>query len=1024
MTSAISARLRPLVPVLGLLILTAALLLPAGSAWAAEIDFGLPLFNVEELRLEKTKAPDFNLSLLKKYLSEQQKNTLAQLHAMSQWVTLMKLSDTPRAAELEKIAIAFLETKSFTADRKAEALRYLYLRGLMLAANREDDPKNARDHAFEELLLKGEEPFERTPEYHLVKGILFQLLRNRPNGYFSPMKPFEDLKRAAALAPAEAGYYYALGQAFRLLGSEEPALFLAIASFEKASSLAPGNGKLQHSLLGIYMGLHESYQAQAKEEPFWLQEAVYKKILTLSPNNPHALNNLGFLYAEYGVHRELAQSLVQRAVDQIPDNPGFRDSLGWAAFKNTQFDKAVQELEKAVNMSPDVYEPHYHLGTVYYVTKRHEKAIRMYEKAVELRPTSAEALNNYAYLLTEIERDIDKAEKMAVRAVKIEPNNASYIDTYGWVLFKQGKVEEAIRTLRKAASLAPDVGEILMHLGKAYLHIAQFETALEYFRQALKADPGLENMQRELYQAIVLRAQYRAIAEYHGVFGAKAEPVHLNRILLQLVRIFQEEGMFERAIEMTRLCERLKKGEIDLSKPLFDYYTIETASGTATATAATAPSADAVIPGETETAEEQLLLQDAEELDETASATSETAPESAAAGGLEEPVFPVTASVPLALHMGPAAATIAADHLLAFPEFGSLSITLFVERLARPARHSTLLVTFPGLATHDALAPLRHHLGLLGCPPIDAATTIAGFPAFRARMGRWTLWALQADDRLFLGTGREPSADEIRAMSGTFPPQATTLFGILLDWKRWESEIPILFRPWIESPIAPYTALHARHILEGSDVTEIVRLVPQTPVDQKFMKHLADSLFGFKRRMLEWGIPVEVRVSANDACVELEASYRGFGRWLGRWLESWKPFSWLIQPRLEALECVARRLLFSRDPAELATLCPGSGTVTIDGPSGSLRCTKHPVYGLFPFITSGEDRCAFTRARLEAILASFGSAVRKHLPKEGLINRVVLDYNMSPCPASGSYTLNPDGTVGCSAHPRPAARKK
>ncbi|HEY9071012.1 MAG TPA: tetratricopeptide repeat protein [Candidatus Ozemobacteraceae bacterium] len=1021
MTSALPVRFRPLVHLLGLFLLTAALLVSAGSARAAEIDFGLPLFNVEELRLEKTKAPDFNLSLLKKYLSEQQKNTFAQLHAMSQWVTLMKMSDTPRGTELEKIVVSFLEPKELSAERKIEALRYLYLRGLMLASNRDEDPKNARDHAFEDLLLKAEETFDRTPEYHLVKGILFQMLRNRPNGYFAPMKPFEDLKRAAALAPTDAPYYYVLGQAFRLLGSEEPALFLAIASFEKASSLAPGNSKLQHSLLGIYMGLHESYQAQAKDEPFWLQEAVYKKILTLSPNNPHALNNLGFLYAEYGVHRELAQSLVQRAVDQIPDNPGFRDSLGWAAFKNTQFDKAIQELEKAVNLSPDVYEPHYHLGTVYYVTKQFEKAIQMYEKAVALRPTSAEALNNYAYLLTEIDREIDKAEKMAARAVKIEPNNASYIDTYGWVLFRQGKVDEAIRTLRKAASLAPDVGEILMHLGKAYLHIAQFETALEYFRQALKADPGLENMQREMYQAIVLRAQYRAIAEYHGLFGARAEPMHLNRILLQLVRIFQEEGMFERAIEITRLCERLKKGEIDLSKPLFEYYTIENATGTATATAAVTPPAEAEIPGESETAEEQLLLQDAEELDETASGTPLPAD---TAAGLEEPVFPVTASVPLALHIGPAVSSLAADRLLTFPEFGKLSISLFVERLTRPARHSTLLLTWPGLESHDALAPIRHHLGLLGCPLTDAATTIAGHPALRARMGRWTLWALQAGNQVFLGTGREPTADDVRAMGATFPPQTNGLFGILLDWGRWEQEIPVFLRPWIENPITPYRALYARHVLEGDDVTEIVRLLPQSPVDQKFMKLLADSLFSFKRRMLEWGIPVEVRVSANDGCVELEASYRGFVRWLGRWLETWKPLSWLIEPRLQALECVSRRLLFSRPPVDLANLCPEGGTVTIDGPSGSLRCTKHPVYGLFPLLASGEDRCAFTRARLEAILASVGPTIRNHLPQEGLINKVMMDYNMYPCPASGSYSLNPDGTVGCSAHPRPTARRK
>ena len=1002
-----------------------ALLFAALPTGAAELDFGLPLFNIEELRLEKTKAPDFNLSLLKKYLSEHQKNTLAQLHAMSQWVTLMKLSDTPRTAELGTIITASLATSTFSDAEKPAGLRYLFLRGLLIAANKDADPRNAQDRELEELLLKAEEPFDRTPEYHLVKGLLFQMLRNRPNGYFGTMKPFEDLKRAAALAPADAHYYYVLGQAFRMMGSEEPSLFLSIASFEKASSLAPGNGKLQHSLLGVYMGLHESYQNQAKEEPFWLQEAVFKKILAISPNNPHALNNLGFLYAEFGVHRELAQSLVQRAVDQMPDNPGFRDSLGWAAFKNTQLDKAIQELQKAVEMSPDTYEPHYHLGTVYYVTKQHEKAIQMYEKAVALRPTSAEALNNYAYLLTELDRDLGRAEKMAARAAKIDPNNPSYLDTYGWVLFRQGNASEGLRLLRKATSLAPDVGEILMHLGKAYLQLDEFETALEYLRQALKADPALENLQRELYQAIVLRAQYRALAEYHGQFGVKADTTHLNRILLQLVRIFQEEGMFDRAIETTRLCEQLKRGNVDLAKPLFNYYTIETASATAMAAASATEQAS-----ETASSEELLPALDGEDLessegvepppagpeDEVASATSKTP--------TLEPVFPAVASVPLALHIGPAAASIAADRLLAFPDFGRLSVTLFIKRLWKPSRSSVLLIEYPGLEQHDALKAVRSHLDMLGCPIDPNQIEIAGNPGLHARLGRQPIWALQAGRRLVVGSGDEPTQAEFQRLAGTFPYKTDTLFAMYLDWRLWEAQIPVFLRTWIANPLRPFSALYTRHRLEGLDVTEESQLIPMTIVDQKFMKLLADQLFQFKRKMLELNLPVEVRVSANNGCVEMEATYHKFIPRVREWIEALKPVSWLMKPRILALKCTARRFFFGRAPTDLANLCPEGGNVNIDGPSGSLTCTKHPIYGLFPMLTTGADRCRFTRERISAILARFGTAMKRHIPSEGLINKVMMDYNVNSCPASGSYSLNADGSIGCSVHPDSPDRRK
>lgn len=994
------------------------MLLPAQ---AADIDFGLPLFNLDEIRLEKTKAPDFNLSLLKKYLSEHQKNTLAQLHAMSQWVTLMKLSDTPRTAELEKIITKYLETEKFTDDDKASGLRFLFLQGLLTASNKEVDPKNTRDHRYEELLLKAEEAFERTPEYHLIKGIVFQMLRNRPNSFFGPMKPFEDLKRAAALAPADPHYYYVLGQAFRLLGSEEPSLFLAIASLEKASSLAPGNAKLQNTLLGIYMGLHEGYQSQAKDEPFWLQEAVYKKILTISPNNPHALNNLGFLYAEYGVHRELAQSMVQRAVDQMPDNPGFRDSLGWAAFKNSQIDKAVQELEKAVAMAPDVYEPHYHLGTVYYVAKQHEKAIPIYEKAVALRPTSAEALNNYAYLLLELDRDLDKAEKMAARAVKIEGNNASYLDTYGWALFKQGNATEGLQLLRRAANLAPDVGEIMMHLGKVHLQLAQFETAIEYFRQALKADSYLENLQRDLYQAIVLRAQYRAVAEYHGQFGTKASPVHLNRILLQLVRIFQEEGMFDRAIETTRLCERIKRGTVDLSKPLFDFYTIETATQTEAVTA-TQTEKTAQLPEDEASSEESINSQDAEDLDMPEAGTlPDSAPETAADEAPQsspiDPVFPSVATIPLALNIGPAAASIAAKQLLAFPDFGKLSISLFVKRLRRPAGNSVLMLEYPGLDTHTALNAARHHLSLIGCQISSGTATIAGYPALRSQLGRQKIWILQAGNILMIGSGSEPSADEFRLLAGMFPYKADTLAGIYLDWRLWEAEIPLLLRAWIENPFRPFLALYARHRLEGENVTEVLQMLPAGPVQQKQMKQIADQLFEFKRKMLEMNVPVEVRVSANDTCVEMEATYGRFIPRVLEFIESYRAFAWFAEPRLLALKCIARRFFFGRSPADLAHLCPEGGKVSVEGLTGSLMCSKHPMFGLFPLLAAGQDRCLFSRERLVAIITRVGGNLKSRIRKEGLINKLMMIYNMSSCPAGGSYTLNTDGSIGCTAHP-------
>ena len=164
------------------------------TALRAEVnfDFGLPLFGIEEIRFEKTKPSDFNLTLLKKYISEQPGNMLAQLHAISRWFSLIKLSDTPRRDELIKMSTSLFKStgkKDFTPE---ERLRDIFFNGLLLSIDKTDDPKNEKDHALEELLLDSEERLGKNGDYWLIKAIVFQALRHRPNGYFEPMKPEED----------------------------------------------------------------------------------------------------------------------------------------------------------------------------------------------------------------------------------------------------------------------------------------------------------------------------------------------------------------------------------------------------------------------------------------------------------------------------------------------------------------------------------------------------------------------------------------------------------------------------------------------------------------------------------------------------------------------------------------------------------------------------------------------------------------------------------------------------------------
>jgi putative PEP-CTERM system TPR-repeat lipoprotein len=90
------------------------------------------------------------------------------------------------------------------------------------------------------------------------------------------------------------------------------------------------------------------------------------------------------------------------------------------------------------------------------------RAIAEYERVLEAQPGSVLALNNLAWLYFE---DGDaRALGLAERAYERAPNRAEIIDTYGWLLVKNGRIEQGLTLLEKAAKHSPENGDIRYHL--------------------------------------------------------------------------------------------------------------------------------------------------------------------------------------------------------------------------------------------------------------------------------------------------------------------------------------------------------------------------------------------------------------------------------------------------------------------------------------------------------------------------------------------------------------------------------
>ncbi len=121
----------------------------------------------------------------------------------------------------------------------------------------------------------------------------------------------------------------------------------------------------------------------ALEEDMDEAEELLEQVLDEYPTDIGAFNDLGFLWADRGIHLNRALKMIQTAVEAEPENEAYLDSLGWVYFRLGRFKEAKKQLEKAVaGEDPDgvILD---HLGDVYDKLGKKNSAVKTWQRAVE-----------------------------------------------------------------------------------------------------------------------------------------------------------------------------------------------------------------------------------------------------------------------------------------------------------------------------------------------------------------------------------------------------------------------------------------------------------------------------------------------------------------------------------------------------------------------------------------------------------------------------------------------------------------
>jgi len=118
-------------------------------------------------------------------------------------------------------------------------------------------------------------------------------------------------------------------------------------------------------------------------------------------------------------------------------------------------EKRFQILKRIAREYPKEKRVHYRLAAHYRGKRQFYQAVEEYKKVLDLDPNYGLALNELAYMYTDIE-DFEQAHEYFQRYALISPGDANPIDSMGELFFRMGKLDDAIAKYREALKIKPD----------------------------------------------------------------------------------------------------------------------------------------------------------------------------------------------------------------------------------------------------------------------------------------------------------------------------------------------------------------------------------------------------------------------------------------------------------------------------------------------------------------------------------------------------------------------------------------
>ena len=197
---------------------------------------------------------------------------------------------------------------------------------------------------------------------------------------------------------------------------------------------------------------------------------------------------------------ENSYTLWADAVEKSPDSNTANALMGVVYMDLGLDEKAVECLEKAVQILPYDYQSRNNLGIVYGKLEQPEKALKELMTAMSLKPEDDTIKINLS-IFYQRQKQYKQSEEILKYLLSKNPTNANLYFRLGLLYKDAGRYEDAISELKRAMELAPNIINPYEEIGNIYLSkFKDIEKAKYYYSKGIemvpKAKTKIEDLRR------------------------------------------------------------------------------------------------------------------------------------------------------------------------------------------------------------------------------------------------------------------------------------------------------------------------------------------------------------------------------------------------------------------------------------------------------------------------------------------------------------------------------------------------